>query len=241
MNVRTQLEQAKMWLYRRRTIGAVDSIADVRRRTPDFDAVRDRIRSGGTDDLEHFGNGYTHVGGLLLQQNPDEFAALTVFLRERGPHAEYMEIGSASGGACLFLSREVGFKRVLSLDNGEHPRAVAQKGHFSQIENFKQYLGDSHAPAARRFLEEEVGGPLLDVAFIDGDHSYEGVWQDIELTRPFCRTGALMILHDTVACDDVRRAWFRVAEEGYVRPLAEFIGEERPLGIAVGEVLAGGD
>lgn len=237
MNVRTHLHQAKEWLHRRRTIGAVESIADVRRRAPDFDAVRDRIRSGGTDSLSHFGNGYTHEGGLLLQQNPDEFAALAVFLRERGPHAEYMEIGSASGGACLFLHREVGFGRVLSLDNGEHPRAVAQPEHFSQIENFKQFLGDSHSEEARRFLEAEVGGPLLDVAFIDGDHSYEGVWQDIELTRPFCRPGALMVLHDTVACEDVKLAWFRVAEEGVVRPLAEFIGEERPLGIAVGEIV----
>ena len=234
MNVGERIYQAKVWLHRRRTFGAVESIEDVRRRHKDFDRLRDRVRATGTDSLSHFGNGYAHEGGLFLQQNPDEFAALTIFLRERGPHTNYMEIGSASGGACLFLSREVGFGRVLSLDDGQHPRAVAQGENFAQVPNFKQFLGDSHSEAARSFLEENVEGKL-DVAFIDGDHSYEGVRQDIQLSRPFCRRGALMILHDTVACEGVKMSWHQCVEEGILKPLAEFIGAEKPLGIAVGE------
>lgn len=236
MNVREYAYQAKTWLYRQTYLGNIESIADLRERHNDFDALRGRIRESGTDSIAHFGNGYTSEGGLLLQQNPDEFAALTLLIRERGPHRNYMEIGSASGGACLFLWREIGFERVLSLDNGEHPRAVAQKQHFGQIANFKQYLGDSHSTDARRFLEENVEGKL-DVAFIDGDHSDEGVWQDVELTLPFCRPGTLVILHDTVACYGVEKAWLRCVKEKRIKPLAEFIGEEKPLGIAVGEVV----
>src|SRR5215210_137642 len=132
MNVRAQLGQTRVGDYLKRALGRPDTIPAVRRRHGDFEEVRERVRRAGTDSLEHFGNGYTHEGGLYLQQNPDEFTALTLLLRERGPHSNYMEIGSASGGACLFLCREVGFRRVLSLDNGEHPRAVAQKKHFSQ-------------------------------------------------------------------------------------------------------------
>jgi predicted O-methyltransferase YrrM len=236
MSISTNINQARVWFYRRRTLGAIDSISGIKRRHADFEQLRDRIRAAGTDSLSHFGNGYTHEGGLCLQQNPDEFAALTLFLRERGPHKDYMEIGSASGGACLFLSREVGFNSVLSMDNGEHPRAVEQSGHFAQIANFKQFLGDSHSEEARHFLEENFEGKF-DVVFIDGDHSYEGLWQDIQLMRPFCRRGTLMILHDTVACEDVRRAWFQSTREKILKPLAEFIGAEKPLGIAVGEVL----
>lgn len=236
MNVGERIYQAKAWLHRRRTFGAVESIAEVMGRHNDFDQLRARVRASGTDSLSHFGNGYTHEGGLFLQQNPDEFAALALFLRERGPHTNYMEIGSASGGACLFLSREVGFRRVLSLDDGQHPRAVAQSENFAQVPNFKQFLGDSHSEAARSFLEENVEGKL-DVAFIDGDHSYEGVWQDIQLARPFCRRGALMILHDTIACEGVKRSWHQCAEEGILKPLAEFIGADKPLGIAVGETI----
>jgi predicted O-methyltransferase YrrM len=236
MSLSDQIYDARVWLHRRRIFGRLDSIGGIKNRHADFVAVRDRVRSAGTDNLDHFGNGYTHEGGLYLQQNPDEFAALTLFLRERGPYRNYLEIGSASGGACLFLYREVGLGNVISLDDGQHPRALSQHEHFSQIENFSQFRGDSHSDDARRFLEEHVHDQL-DVAFIDGDHSYEGVWQDIELSRPFCRAGALMILHDIVSCEDVGRAWYRCAKDGIVKPLAEFVGAEKPLGIAVGAVV----
>jgi predicted O-methyltransferase YrrM len=159
-----------------------------------------------------------------------------LFLRERGPYPNYLEIGSASGGACLFLYREVGLGKVVSLDDGQHSRAVAQAEHFSQVKDFKQFLGDSHSQEARDFLDTNVS-EKFDVAFIDGDHSYEGVWQDIQLSRPFCRPGTLLILHDTIACEGVKRAWFQCAREKLIRPLAEFVGPEKPLGIGVGEVI----
>jgi predicted O-methyltransferase YrrM len=235
MSVRTKLHRVKVRLNLSRAL-ASEGISDIKQRHSDFDLIRNRVRESGTDNLTHFGNGYTHEGGLYLQQNADEFAALTLFLRERGPHLNYLEIGSASGGACFFLYRELGFRSVISIDDGGHPRAAAQAEHFAQISNFKQFLGDSHTGNARRFLEQNVEGKL-DVAFIDGDHSFEGVWQDIELTRPFCRVGALMILHDTVACEGVNRAWRKCIQRNVLRPLAEFVGEEKPLGIGVGSVI----
>jgi predicted O-methyltransferase YrrM len=237
LSIRSQLYNTKKWLTRRTQLGKLDTIEAVSaRHGEEFARLRDMIRASGTDSLSHFGSSYTHEGGLCLQQNPDEFAALILILKERKPYASYMEIGSASGGACLILQREIGFERVMSLDNGEHPRAVEQKKNFSQIPNFRQFLGDSHSAEARTYLQQNVEGKL-DVAFIDGDHSYEGVWQDIELTLPFCRPGTLIILHDTVACDGVERAWLRCVRERRIKPVAEYIGETRPLGIGVGTVI----
>jgi len=236
MNLRTEISKARVWFKRRKSLGALENIAVVRGRSSDFEEIRQRVRQAGTDSLSHFGNGYTHEGGFYLQQNPDEFAALTIFLKERGPYARYLEIGSASGGACLFLHREIGFGSVVSLDDGRHPRAVAQAEHFSQVQNFKQFLGDSHSEEARTFLKQNVPDKL-DVAFIDGDHSFAGVWQDIQLTRPFCRRGTLLILHDTIACEDVNKAWLQAVQQKILKPLAEFIGKEKPLGIAVGEII----
>jgi cephalosporin hydroxylase len=235
MTLRAKLHRAKVILNLRRSF-AKEELYDIKRRHSDFELIRDRIRKAGTDSLSHFGNGYTYEGGLYLQQNPDEFAALILFLRERGPHLNYLEIGSASGGACLFLYRELGFRNVISLDDGRHPRAASQAANFASIENFKQFLGDSHSEAARRFLEENVG-TKLDVAFIDGDHSFEGVWQDLELTRPFCRGGSLVIFHDTLACEGVERAWRKCVKQKVITPLAEFVGEEKPLGIGVGSLI----
>lgn len=236
MSLRLRAGRIRRRLSRRFHIGRVVGLGDMRAR-PEFAPLRERIGALGTDSLAYFGSGFTHEGGLSLQQNPDEFTALCLFLRERGPWQNYLEIGSASGGTCLTLFREVGFANVLSLDNGQHPRAPEQAKNFALIPGIRCYLGDSHAPAARRFLEENLPGKV-DVAFIDGDHSEQGVWQDMELTLPFCRPGALVILHDTVACHGVEKAWLRSTRERLLRPLAEFIGEEYPMGIAIGELPA---
>jgi hypothetical protein len=136
----------------------------------------------------------------------------------------------------LLLPREVGFERAISIDDGQHPRAHEQKVNLAAIPGIRQFVGDSHCPAARTFLQEAVQGAPIDLAFVDGDHSIEGVWQDIELTLPFCRPESLLILHDTKACEGVELAWLRVAREGMVKPLAEFVGEHLPLGIGVGRV-----
>lgn len=202
---------------------------------PDFAEIRESIRNAGTASLTHFGNGYAFQGGYHLQQNPDEFASLILFLRARGPFANYLEIGSASGGACLMLYQNVNLGRVISLDDGRHPDAHLQDRHFAQIAPCERFVGDSHGPEAREFLERTVH-EWLDLAFIDGDHSYTGVLQDIDLVMPFCRRGSFMLFHDTVACDGVARAWQEIVAGRRVIPRAEFIGAEKPLGIAVGEV-----
>lgn len=240
---------ARKLLARRRQRQLARRLAPLRRSYPenmlsvakleqqsDFAALRERIRRAGTSSLSHFGNGYTHEGGYHLQQNPDEFASLLLFLQSRAPFAQYLEIGSASGGACLLLSQTVKLGRVLSLDDGQHPDAGLQDRHFAQIPGCVRFLGDSHGVLARQFLETHVREPL-DVAFIDGDHSYSGVTQDVQLVWPHCRPGTLLILHDTVACEGVAQAWWDLNREGRVRPCAEFLGADKPLGIAVAEVL----
>lgn len=223
-------------IRRRSRLRGVDTLRALRKRRPDFDSTRDQICRSGTDSLAHFGNGYTHEGDLFLQQNPDEFAALCLFLKEKTLRHNYVEIGSASGGACLFLYQQIGFDHVLSLDDGQHPRATEQQKHFGKIENFKQFVGDSHSVDAIHFLKHHLNGEI-DIAFIDGDHSYQGVSQDIELVLPFCKKGTLLIFHDTIACAAVEKAWLQAVEKKVIHPLAEYISQENPLGIAVGSVL----
>ena len=55
-----------------------------------------------------------------------------------------------------------------------------------------------------------------DMAFIDGDHSYEAVTQDIRLTLPLVRAGGLLVFHDYCP------TW-----PGVVRAVDELIADSR--------------
>ena len=220
----------------------LDTIPFLKSRHPEFDGWNNQIRSMGTDSLSHFGNGYTHEGGYALQQNPEEFAALCLWLSELGyanlETAVYLEIGSASGGTGRYLWEKFRFRRFLSIDDGKHPRAS------EQAENFKgtgviQFVGDSRSLHALSWLDDKTGPAdgLVSIAFIDGDHSYNGVKHDLQMVTSHCIPGAIVILHDIVACSGVKDVWEKVQSKGSVEPLAEFVGAEKPLGIGVGRVV----
>jgi predicted O-methyltransferase YrrM len=56
--------------------------------------------------------------------------------------------------------------------------------------------GDSHDHDVLERVRRAA--PEFDVAFIDGDHSYEGVKADYETYAPLVRPGGLVALHDIV-------------------------------------------
>ncbi len=200
---------------------------------PRLPAMIQKVREAGTDSLSHFGNGYTHEGGLYLQQNPEEFAQLALLLKSRGPGGRYLEIGSASGGACRFLAKEADIYAAWSIDDGKHPRAEHQNDLLPPFT--RRFVGDSHSEEAQAWLVREDASHT--VAFIDGDHSYEGVTADVRMVMSLSSPGALIILHDTAACEGVKRAWAELLASGKVKKVAEYIGSDRPLGIGVAEVL----
>jgi predicted O-methyltransferase YrrM len=85
------------------------------------------------------------------------------------------------------------------------------------------------------FLDASLEG-ALDLILIDGDHGYDGVWQDFELALGKSRQGTLIVFHDTKACLGVEKVWLRAIRERLIRPVAEFVAEAMPLGIGVGSV-----
>lgn len=218
-----------------------------------FASLLDEIRKAGTDNLSFFGNGYTHEGGLSLQQNPFEFAAAVVFLSEQiliGPKApgSYLEIGSASGGACRFLCSHLRLSRAFVIDDHGHGRWTEQRANFDAMEaaeecRVEEWIGDSHSAEASEWLQKNVGG-APDLSFIDGDHSGPGCWADFEMVYKLLMNRNIMgpsrrlvMFHDTVACEGVKRSWEQACQSGMLTPLAEYIGpHERPLGIGIGRV-----
>ena len=57
---------------------------------------------------------------------------------------------------------------------------------------------DSHDFATKDKIREILQGQSLDLLFIDGDHTYEGVKADFEMYEPFVRQGGIIVLHDIV-------------------------------------------
>ena len=210
-----------------------ESVASIRAAEPEFDALFERVCAAGTDSKWWFGRAYEFEGGLALLQNPEELAALCLLLRRHEPRDTYLEIGSAGGGTARFLHEEVGFGRMLAIDDGRHPRAAEQDENFAAIGGVERHIGDSHAPEAAAFLAEHAPGRSIDIALVDGDHSWSGVRRDIRLVLPHLRPGGLLILHDTRQVRGVRAAWRELGLRRRTRRIAELVGAERPMGIGV--------
>lgn len=146
--------------------------------------------------------------GLFLQQDPEEFAAFVHFMANKVGSCELsLDLGIASGGQTKFLRDWFKCKKTIILDNGEHPL-------FPKWERIKrlvdteyelELISDSHADEVRTKLAPYEN--KIDFAFVDGDHSYKGLRQDIFLVTPLLKDGGIMALHDTAAVWDCKRVF----------------------------------
>jgi len=116
-----------------------------------------------------------------------------------------LEIGTARGGTLCVLSR-------LADPNATIVSVDLPSGQFGggykwfHIPIFKRFprrgqklhllRGDSHGPEMLRAVREVLGQRTLDLLFIDGDHSYDGVKQDFEKYMPLVTQGGMVVLHD---------------------------------------------
>jgi predicted O-methyltransferase YrrM len=56
--------------------------------------------------------------------------------------------------------------------------------------------GDTHSVYTKEKLKRMLGGKLIDVLFIDGDHSFEGTKMDHEMYGELVRPGGIIGFHD---------------------------------------------
>jgi len=94
------------------------------------------------------------------------------------------------------------------------------------IDNRNQFsepdiLGDSYSPTTINKLVEMLKGRPIDLLFIDGDHSYEGVKQDYEIFGQM--TKHIIAFHDIFVVPDVKQFW---AELRPANPNYEFMDFE---------------
>lgn len=113
-----------------------------------------------------------------------------------------VEIGTAQGGTTFLLSRAIPSARwTLSIDL--RPRHTRVLRFFNRPDRtFHALAGSSISPAVLQRVASLLGEAPVDLLFIDGDHSYEGVKSDYAHYRRFVRPGGLIVFHDIVPVAD---------------------------------------
>ena len=116
-----------------------------------------------------------------------------------------LEIGAASGGTSFLLSRIAAMRSVvISIDlNLSLPLQVAMRAWARPGQRTVGLRRNSHSVETAEEMRGLLESPL-DVLFIDGDHSYEGVYQDFVMYSPMVREGGLIAFHDIVPDSESR-------------------------------------
>lgn len=146
----------------------------------------------------------------------EKFAALVVDLKPR----TVLEIGTCRGGTLCLLSRlAVPDATIISVDLPGGPFGggynFVRESLFKLFPQKNQELhlikADSHSPYTKHRVLSLLNNRALDLLFIDGDHTYEGVSKDFWVYGPLVRPGGLIALHDIAPHRDtsceVSRFW----------------------------------
>jgi len=175
-----------------------------------------------------------------------ELQSLVALVRRMKP-AVIVEIGTYKGGtlAC-WLAVAPSDAHVISIDMppaGERDAIARSMARVRSTAKHSQRLtmisGDSHDANTLARVEQALAGAAVNVLWIDGDHTYEGVSKDVAMYGPLVRTGGIIALHDIHHSDllpgersDVY--WAEVKARSRTR---EFIGRPEPgAGMGIGVV-----
>jgi hypothetical protein len=142
---------------------------------------------------------FTHPG---WQMSFGERAALEGLLVQLKPHLS-IEIGTGEGGSLSRIAAHSGF--VHAFDFVQPPEPV------KALQNVQFHTGDSHLLLPHLLDELNRDGRAVDFVLVDGDHSEEGVLQDMnDLLRSPAVSNAIIVMHDTMN-DVVRSGLERVS------------------------------
>ncbi len=202
---------------------------------PTVDHIRKAVIGAGSDSESHFGFPVIE-DGLHLQQNPQEYAEFVHFMATEVPPSKLaLDIGIASGGQSKFLRDYYRVDKSIFVDIGEHPKFPdwARIRNLVKTDIVLEIIDDSHSDRVKKALMPYAG--QVDFAFIDGDHSYRGLKQDLILAKAVAKPWAIFALHDTTAVKDCARVFAEMKRSADFELLANF---SHRFGISVWRYLA---
>lgn len=135
-------------------------------------------------------------------QNVGEFGALWEHVASR-PHARVLEIGSLFGGTLWYWSHLPKIERLVTVDLPSEWAQVRDgvreaRDHWFEWCEHRVELCDFQTDSQDAATIDAVQHlSPFDFAFIDGDHTYNGVRADWLAYSPLVRSGGLVAFHDT--------------------------------------------
>eukprot|EP00933_Yihiella_yeosuensis_P070577 TRINITY_DN78700_c0_g1_i1.p1 TRINITY_DN78700_c0_g1~~TRINITY_DN78700_c0_g1_i1.p1 ORF type:complete len:301 (+),score=51.85 TRINITY_DN78700_c0_g1_i1:78-905(+) len=159
--------------------------------------------------------------GLGIWQYPNQLLPLVILLHQYRVES-YLEIGVAAGGTFNFMCELLsswagpGSFRALGCDPAP-PGCVSYLSNNPYQMRFREWLQAAGPTIGyeqvfsefleRQWLRKEMPAQSFDCVFVDGDHSYEGCWADLQMALRL--KAGIIILHDVVNidCPGVCEAW----------------------------------
>jgi predicted O-methyltransferase YrrM len=198
-----------------------------------------------------FGSGFLLLFPLQIRS---EIMAFLASLNAEPPKV-VVEIGTAFGGTLFLLCRAAQPESlIVSIDmpgggfvgpfgRGSYgawrlPFLRAFAGPRQDLRLLRQ---DSHLPATLEDLKHQLRGKAIDLLFIDGDHTYEGVRRDFDTYSPLVRPGGWVAFHDInpgpPRFGGEVSLWWREVKEG--REYREFVADASQLCCGIGALRMG--
>lgn len=150
-----------------------------------------------------------------LIQYDEEFIPFVQFIKDKGINS-FIEIGTFKGGTMYVLSKICSGKKI-SIDfpnpafgyscNGDctNPNYVDVNKRNTDLaiefSDIHLITGDSHEWETFYKVKDLLDTEKVDLLFIDGDHTYEGVKKDYAMYKQLVREGGYVAFHDIKDCD----------------------------------------
>ncbi|MDJ0741055.1 MAG: class I SAM-dependent methyltransferase [Gammaproteobacteria bacterium] len=197
--------------------------------------------------------GRGHFKTIRPRQNPVEIERLFEIICDLQPE-RVLEVGTARGGTLYLWAQAASDNATLvsvDLPGGDFGGAYADcrgglyQAFARQGQNLQLLLADSHRPETRQKVVDHFYGEQIDFAFIDGDHTYEGVKADFLDYGKLVRPGGIIAFHDILYRRDqptirVDKLWKELSEQYPCEAVIGPDGSGKKIGIGVLRVPEGG-
>lgn len=163
---------------------------------------------------------YCYCGnGIGVWQYPNQFSKYLNYIHEIMPVVNtYVEIGVAAGGTFIFTNEVLKPKKSYAVDIS---KVIGKPAGFEDVSSpydgiLKKYIDENENTSFIHGTSDDVKKQVredIDILFIDGDHSYEGVKRDFYTLKDNAK---IFVFHDIVnyKCPGVIRFWNEIKHTG---------------------------